>query len=121
MSTRRQRLGTFGEEVAIRRLRELGYRVLQRNYRCAVGEIDVVAMDGDTLAFVEVRTRRGNRMGTPEESVGPRKQRKMIETAQTYVAEHGYTGQWRLDVVAVALDEQGHVERCEVIANAVGE
>lgn len=121
MSTRRQRLGAFGEEVAVRRLRELGYRVLERNYRCAVGEIDIVAMDGGVLALVEVRTRRGARMGTPEESVGPRKQRKMIEVAQTYVAERGYTGEWRLDVVAVAVDERGHVERCEVIPNAVGE
>ncbi len=120
MSTRQQRLGAFGEEVAVRRLQELGYRVLERNYRCAVGEIDIVAMDGEVLAFVEVRTRRGDRMGTPEESVGPRKQRKMIEVAQTYVAERGYTGEWRLDVVAVALDARGRVERCEVIANAVG-
>lgn len=121
MSTRRQRLGAFGEEVAVRRLQELGYRVLERNYRCAVGEIDIVAVDGDVLAFVEVRTRRGDRMGTPEESVSRHKQRKMIEVAQTYVAERGYAGEWRLDVVAVALDAQGRVERCEVIANAVGE
>ncbi|MBC7259558.1 MAG: YraN family protein [Chloroflexi bacterium] len=119
MSTARQRLGAFGEEVATRRLRELGYRVVERNYRCAAGEIDVVAMDGEVMAFVEVRTRRGDRMGTPEESVGPRKQRKMIEVAQTYVAERGYTGAWRLDVVAVALDERGRVVRCEVIPNAV--
>ncbi len=120
MSTRRQRLGAFGEDVAVRRLQELGYRIVERNYRCAVGEIDIVALDGDVLAFVEVRTRRGDRMGTPEESVGPRKRRKMIEVAQTYVAERGYQGEWRLDVVAVALDAQGHLERCEVIANAVG-
>jgi len=119
MSTARQRLGAFGEEVAIRRLRELGYRVVERNYRCAAGEIDIVAMDGEVMAFVEVRTRRGDRMGTPEESVGPRKQRKMIEVAQTYVAERGYVGAWRLDVVAVVLDERGRVARCEVIPNAV--
>lgn len=121
MSTRRQRLGAFGEDVAVRRLQELGYQILERNYRCAVGEIDIVALDGDMLAFVEVRTRRGDRMGTPEESVGPRKRRKMVEVAQTYVAERGYQGEWRLDVVAVALDGQGRLERCEVIANAVGE
>ncbi len=121
MSTRRQRLGAFGEEVAVRRLQELGYRVLERNYRCPIGEIDIVAMDGEVLAFVEVRTRRGNRMGTPEESVGLRKRRKMIEAAQTYVAERGYQGEWRLDVAAVVLDAQGRLERCEVIANAVEE
>lgn len=121
MSTARRRLGAFGEEVAVRRLQELGYRIVERNYRCAVGEIDIVAMDGDVLVLVEVRTRRGEHMGTPEESIGPRKKRKMIEVAQTYVNERGYTGTWRLDVAAVALDQRGRVGRCEVIANAVGE
>lgn len=121
MTTPRQQLGAFGEDLAARRLQELGYRILRRNYRCPVGEIDIVAMAGDTLALVEVRTRRGERMGTPEESIGPRKRAKMVEVAQTYVAETGYAGQWRLDVVVVALGPGGRVERCEVIPNAVGE
>jgi putative endonuclease len=119
MTTRRQRLGAFGEELAVRRLSELGYRILQRNYRCGVGEADIVAMDGDVLVFAEVRTRRGERMGTPEESVGPRKRAKMVEVAQTYVAEQNHDGDWRLDVVVVALDADGRVMRCEVIPNAV--
>ena len=119
MTTPRQRLGAFGEDLAVRRLQELGYRILRRNYRCPVGEIDIVAMDGKTLALVEVRTRRGERMGTPEESIGRRKQAKMIEVAQTYVAEQNYTGDWRLDVVVVAVGPGGRVERCEVIPNAV--
>ena len=115
----RQRLGAFGEEVAVRRLQELGYRILQRNYRCPVGEIDIVALDGEVLVFAEVRTRRGDRMGTPEESIGFRKRAKMVEVAQTYVAECDYAGDWRLDVVVVALGPGGRVERCEVIPNAV--
>ena len=119
MTTRRQRLGALGEEVAARRLRELGYTVLERNYRCAAGEIDIVAMDGNVLVLVEVRTRRGGRMGTPEESISPRKKAKMIEVAQTYVAEREYAGDWRMDVVAVVLGAGGRVERCEVIRNAV--
>jgi putative endonuclease len=119
MTTRRQRLGALGEEVAARRLQELGYAILQRNYRCAAGEIDIVAMDGGTLILVEVRTRRGDRMGTPEESIGPHKRAKMIEVAQTYVSEREYAGDWRMDVVAVAVGTGGRVERCEVIRNAV--
>ncbi len=119
MTSRRQRLGAYGESVAARLLTERGYRILERNYRCDVGEADIVALDGDVLVFVEVRTRQGTRFGTPEESIGPRKQEKMIEVAQTYVSEHEYDGDWRMDVVAVVLGPDGRVERCEVIPNAV--
>lgn len=119
MTTRRQRLGAFGEELAARRLHELGYRILQRNYRCPVGEADIIAMDGEVLVFAEVRARRGDRMGTPEESIGRRKRAKMVEVAQTYVVEEDYKGDWRLDVVVVQFDAGGRLQRCEVIPNAV--
>lgn len=119
MTSRRQRLGAYGESVAARILDEAGYRILKRNYRCDVGEADIVAMDGDVLVFVEVRTRQGKRLGTPEESIGLRKQAKMIEVAQTYVSERQYEGAWRMDVVAIVLGPRGQVERCEVIPNAV--
>jgi putative endonuclease len=119
MTTPRQRLGAYGEEVAARHLEAAGYCIVERNYRCAVGEIDIVAMDGEVLVLAEVRTRRGGRFGTPEESVGPHKQEKMLEVAQTYVSERGYAGDWRMDVVAVEVSPRGRVERCEVIPNAV--
>ncbi len=119
MTSRRQRLGAYGESVAARVLDKAGYRILERNYRCDVGEADIVAMDGDVLVFVEVRTRQGSRLGTPEESIGLRKQEKMIEVAQTYVSEREYAGHWRMDVVAVVLSPDGRLERCEVIPNAV--
>ena len=72
--------------------RTSGYRVIARNWRCAAGEIDIVARDGPVLAVVEVRTRRGRPYGTPEESLTARKQRKLVELGQTYVQETGWPG-----------------------------
>ena len=69
MSDGRRRLGAFGERLAAAHLEAKGYRIRARNYRCREGEIDIVAQDGDTLVFVEVRTRRGDALGGPAESV----------------------------------------------------
>lgn len=119
MSMRRRRLGAFGEAVAAQHLERAGYRILERNFSCPAGEIDIVAANGYTLVLVEVRTRRGDRFGTPEESITRRKQAKLREVAETYVSEHGYLGDWRIDVVAVNVDKSGRVIRCELIRNAI--
>ena len=118
---RRSRLGQVGEELAARFLGEQGYEIVERNFRCPAGEIDIVAKEGECLIFVEVRTRRGRALGTPEESVNPRKQRKLIELGQTYLntRELGEID-WRIDVVAVELTPAGYLARIELIANAVG-
>ena len=81
MTTPRIRLGNWGEGVAGRFLQEKGYRLLDANYRCRWGEVDIVAQEGDELVFVEVRTRRGAEYGTPEESVTAAKSRRLIATA----------------------------------------
>jgi hypothetical protein len=65
----KRQLGRRGEDLATAYLRQQGYVILARNWRCPVGEIDIVAREGEILAFVEVRTRRGDRFGTPEESI----------------------------------------------------
>lgn len=93
---------------------------MARNWRCAAGEVDIVARHGEVWAFVEVRTRRGTRFGTPEESITPAKQARMIDVARSYLAEHEM-GQvdWRLDLVAVELDRTGRLVRVEVLENAV--
>ena len=98
-----------------------GYIILDRNWRCAQGELDIIAKEGDTLAFVEVRTRRGLRSGpTPEESITPVKQRKLIELAQRYLQAQGLEDvDWRIDVVAVEMDGQGRLQRVELIRDAV--
>jgi putative endonuclease len=115
----RKRLGQRGEDLAAAHLEERGYVVRERNWRCPAGEIDIVAQDGDCLVFVEVRTRRGRKYGTPEESVTPAKQAKLVELAQTYLQEFDWDGDWRIDVVAVEMTSGGKLLRVELIKNAV--
>ncbi len=115
----RKKLGQRGEDLAAAHLEERGYVVRERNWRCPVGEIDIVAQAGKCLAFVEVRTRRGRKYGTPEESVTPAKQAKLVEVAQTYLQEHRWDGDWRIDVVAVEMTPGGKLRRVELIKNAV--
>ncbi|MFZ5918159.1 MAG: YraN family protein [Chloroflexota bacterium] len=120
MTTRRS-LGRLGEELAARALIERGYRVHARNWHCPAGEVDIVAQDGETLVFVEVKTRRGRDFGTPEEGVTPAKQARLIELAAAYVQEYDWPGDWRIDVAAVELSSQGRLLRVEIVKNAVGE
>ena len=121
MTDRRRALGQLGESLAARELERRGYRIAERNWRCAVGEIDLVAERRGVLVFVEVRTRRGGERGTPEESLTPRKQAKLIEVAQTYLEEHPADRDWRIDVVAVELSSRGKLLRVDVIENAIEE
>jgi putative endonuclease len=118
--TARMGLGRRGEALAAEKLTALGYRLLARNYRCAAGEIDLVARHGETWVFVEVRARRGAAFGTPEESITARKQQRLIAAAQHYLQEQRLTEvSWRIDVVAVELSAKGKLLRVEVIENAV--
>ena len=119
MKGARKKLGQRGEDLAAAHLEEQGYVVRERNWRCTAGEMDIVAEDGDCLVFVEVRTRRGRAFGTPEESVTPAKQAKLVEVAQTYLHENDWDGDWRIDVVAVEMTLGGKLLRIELITNAV--
>ncbi|MBI1802263.1 MAG: YraN family protein [Chloroflexi bacterium] len=116
----RKELGAAGERLAARALAERGLTVVQANYRCAAGEMDLIARAPDEWVFVEVKTRRGRRFGAPEDAVNGRKQRKLVEVAETYLQEHGLDdARWRIDVVAVEMDTRGRLLRLEVIENAV--
>lgn len=113
-------LGRRGEEMAAAHLEGAGYRIVARNYRCPLGEVDLVAKEGGCLVFVEVRTRRGDLWGTPEESVTRAKQARLVRVAEYYLAAHeAGDADWRIDVVAVDVDARGHVRRLEVIRDAV--
>ncbi len=115
-----RRLGQLGEGLAAQHLEEQGYVICERNYRCTVGEIDIVALDGEYLAFVEVRTRKSKRFGSPEESISTAKKQKLIEVAQTYLQEReSLPLDWRIDVVSIEVSPQGRLERLELIKNAV--
>lgn len=116
----RRRLGQWGEALAAERLAGLGYRILERNWRCALGEIDVVAQDGDILVFVEVKTRRSMNFGATEESVTQAKGRRLLDLGVQYCADHDLDDvEWRIDLVAIEIDNDGILQRYEHIPNAV--
>ena len=116
----RIRLGALGEQAARGHLERAGFSVLDTNYRCPHGEIDIVARDGDAVVFVEVRTRRGGSFGTPEESITAGKARRLIAAAQTYLqTRDGLPPHWRIDLVAVEVDSRGRIARIERTENAV--
>ena len=94
-------LGDRGENAAAKYLRNLGYRIIARNFRCDVGEIDIIARDGKTLVFVEVKTRAYDDP-TPEEQVNPTKQHQITKAAKFYLSRYGFPQPpARFDVVAV--------------------
>jgi putative endonuclease len=97
-----QSLGKEGERAAERFLAEQGYKILGRNFRTRFGEIDIVARDGDCLVFAEVKTRRGDAFGLPEEAVTAAKQRHLIAAAQIYLGQKKMPhALWRIDVLAL--------------------
>lgn len=84
----RTRLGRRGEAMAAQHLQALGYQVLVCNWRTRAGELDIVALDGDTLVFVEVKTRRTHTFGAPEESIDARKQAQLARLAELFLDAH---------------------------------
>ena len=84
MSNARQRLGAVGEAMACAALELRGYRIVERNYRTRSGEIDIVSMDGDTVVFVEVKTKSDGSFGDPVEEVTPQKQRQLVSMGEFY-------------------------------------
>ncbi len=124
MTDGRKATGARGESAAAEHLRRQGYRIAGANWRCRAGEIDLIAEDGPSLVFVEVRTRRSARAGSAEESVTRTKQRRLIALAETYLAwqeaaGRPWTGAWRIDVVAIRLDARGEVLELNHLINAV--
>ena len=96
-------LGKEGERVAERYLQKKGYKLIERNYRCPLGELDLIVLDRRVIVFVEVKTRTGHGFGSPLEAVESRKQRKMIQVAQFFLAEKKLQQRdARFDVVGVS-------------------
>ncbi len=110
----RKRLGTQGETIVRAHLERLGWRVLEMNYRCAAGEMDIIAEEPTrpepTLVFVEVKTRRGARHGTPQESVDARKQSRLAAVARTFLGARNAGGAepaCRFDIAEVFVGADG--------------
>jgi putative endonuclease len=116
----RKKLGEYGEKLALEHLVGLKYVCLQTNWRCRSGELDIIALEKDTLVFVEVRTRRlTGRFGSPQESVDKRKQRKVRETAQVYLyQQHKHDSKIRFDLISVEFSIQGEFIRLDHLQHA---
>ncbi len=99
-------LGTHGESIAAEWLERRGHRIVERNWRCARGEIDIVARDGDTLVFIEVKTRAGGTTGHPFEAITDTKVRRLRQLVPAWFAEHSDVSarSVRIDAVAVHVD-----------------
>ena len=102
--TTRKNLGNKGENAAAEYLKARGYSIVVANWRCTVGEFDLIARDGETLVFVEVRTRRGG-IDAALESITPRKRAILERTAYIYLEENAIESDWRIDVIAVTHQE----------------
>jgi len=119
---KRRDTGIRGEKLARDFLKKQGYRILETNYRCPRGEIDIVAQHKDYLVFVEVRTKKSLEFGSPEESITLAKKERLKTVASHYQQTHNdLPTLWRIDVVVIELDQRGKLLRIELIENAVSD
>ena len=117
MTKERLELGKFGEELAFRKIKRLGYKKIVRNFRCPLGEVDIIARDGDTLVFMEIKTRKGRSIDYAKEAVNAKKKRQISKVALAYMKSRDCSDvRARFDVVAISLG-RGKPE-IEVIKNA---
>jgi putative endonuclease len=101
--------GKEGEKIAAVFLKKNGYRISDTNFRCPLGEVDIVARENKTIVFIEVKTRKSNKLGYPEQAVGIRKQKKMSQLALWYLQEKKiFDVAARFDVVAITLFPEGN-------------
>ena len=117
MTKQRLELGKLGEELAFKKIKRLGYKKIIRNYTCPLGEIDMIAMDGATLVFIEIKTRKNRSIAYAKEAITERKKRQISKVALAYINKnecHGIPA--RFDVVAISL--KGVETKIEVIKNA---
>jgi putative endonuclease len=118
---KRRATGIMGEKLAGEFLGRNGYDIIETNYRCPGGEIDIVARQQDTLVFIEVRTKTSRQFGGPEESITPAKMERLRTVAAHYCQNHNDLPEARrIDVVAIQMNPNGQVTRIELIENAVG-
>jgi putative endonuclease len=113
----RLELGKKGENLALKTIRSMGYKDILQNYRCPLGEIDLIARDGDTLVFLEIKTRRTGSTGYAKEAVNARKRHQISKAALAYMKANNCGNiRARFDVVAISL--AGPSPKIEVIKNA---
>ena len=118
----RHRLGRAGEDIAAAHLVRLGYEVIARNHRTRFGELDVVAFDGETLVFCEVKTRRASPSASPWDALGPGKRRQVRTMAAAWLAEttdRPYAAELRFDAIGVVFDTRGKLLALDHVEDAI--
>lgn len=111
-------IAVLGENYAVELLKKKGYRIVERNFRKRYGEIDIIAVKNKTLVFVEVKTRKSSRFGTPLEAITQRKIHELINTAQFYKLIHQELPEsMRIDAISVSLNSQNEIDRIEHVEN----
>ena len=119
MLNRQQKFGRRSESIAARILKREGYRILERNYRTDLGEIDIIARENKVLCFIEVKTRKNLLFGQPYEYVDKKKQRKILLTAQSYISKYNlHNEEIRFDVMSIHIPEDKGTARYELIRDA---
>jgi putative endonuclease len=103
-------LGIEGEDLAVKFLRKIGYKIIAKNYKTQIGEIDIIARDGDTTVFIEVKTRTNDSFGYPFEAVHSGKRRKLKNLALMYLKKQGKELPVRFDVLSILCTENGKKE-----------
>lgn len=111
-------LGALGEKLAAKYLKQNGIKVLEKNYKCKAGEIDLIARDGEEIAFIEVKTRPADPYVRGMYAVTPQKQQHLLRAAAYYLAEHPSPLQPRMDVMEVELDAENRLVRVNYIRSA---
>jgi len=112
-------IGLLGEEAAVSYLKRNGYVIIERNFNCKIGEIDIIGMDKDYIVFVEVKTRYTKLYGNPAEAVTYEKQRKIYKTAQYYIMKKKlYSHTFRFDVVEIMIDNKNNTYFIRLIKDA---
>ena len=106
LSDFRKQVGNKGESLAEDYIKRKGYNIIQRNYRCRLGEIDIIAKDDDTIVFIEVRTKQNENFGTPQDSVTSTKMSKISKTALSFIHEKNLSGfSYRFDFIAITFSQ----------------
>lgn len=111
--------GKVGEEIAKDYLKRKGYKIIEQNYKTKYAEIDLVAKKGNKMVFVEVRTKKGEDFGTPEETINKRKLRKLWGNAKAYTVWKKWQGFYRIDAICVVLKYNNTIERLNHYENII--
>ena len=118
MKDNRKQLGLYGEHIAAQFLSKHGYQIIEKNFRCSLGEIDIIAEHNGCIVFIEVRTKKKLTFGTPEESITTAKKDKLISLVETYLQmKEKSDSPWRIDMVAIEIHKDNSIFRIELVEN----